>query len=69
MAICDTLMDHDRPQKHVMQLLTALWTIHRCVGEPDPTCGTMPLRFCFIIPDMRSGLVSICSCADFCSDF
>ena len=33
------------------------------------TCGTMPLRFCFIMLLMTSGLVIICSCADFCSDF
>ena len=39
------------------------------VGMQLITWGTMPLKFCFIIPDMRSGFVIICSCADFCSDF
>jgi hypothetical protein len=29
----------------------------------------MPLRFCFIMLLIMSGLVIICSCADFCSDF
>jgi hypothetical protein len=29
----------------------------------------IPTKFCFIMPDIMSGLVIICSWADFCSDF
>ena len=43
--------------------------LQRSRGGHCVTCGTIPLRFCFIMPDIKSGFVIICSCADFCSDF